>query len=145
MLSTLTPVVAPPGCGIVVDGEEKTIATGGDAIVLDNTFPHHVYNDAATDRFCLMAECWHPALESAERDALATLFAVKDRFTVRKLKMAPWGYAEDDLAAAMKSGAIDDLDYFRRLDRVPAKKAKKPKKAASRNRRGAAKKRAFGK
>ena len=33
MLSTLTPVDAPEGCGIFVDDEEATIVTGGDAVI----------------------------------------------------------------------------------------------------------------
>ena len=150
MLSTLTPVDAPEGCGIFVDDEEETIATGGDAVILDNTYPHYIYNTADRDRICLMSECWHPALAAAERDALATLFAVKDRFTVLDLGMAPWGYGEDDLAKALKSGAVNDLDYWRRLDYEPPKrkapKAPKKKKvgASGRNKKKAAKSRAFG-
>eukprot|EP00629_Pelagomonadales_sp_RCC1024_P012143 CAMPEP_0119260670 /NCGR_PEP_ID=MMETSP1329-20130426/943_1 /TAXON_ID=114041 /ORGANISM="Genus nov. species nov., Strain RCC1024" /LENGTH=402 /DNA_ID=CAMNT_0007260103 /DNA_START=168 /DNA_END=1376 /DNA_ORIENTATION=+ len=139
MLSTLTPVDAPPGCAIVVDDQEATIVTGGDAIVLDNTLPHYVYNNADTDRMCLMSECWHPALTAVERDALATLFAVKDRFTVQELGMAPWGYGEEDLAAALKSGAVNDLDYWKRLDYKGPKKKKVKKKATS-NKRSAGKK-----
>ena len=86
---------------------------------------------------------------AAERDALATLFAVKDRFTVLDLGMAPWGYGEDDLAKALKSGAVNDLDYWRRLDYEPPKrKPKAPKKkkvgASGRNKKKAAKSRAFG-
>ena len=149
MLSTLTPVDAPEGCGIFVDDEEEPIATGGDAVILDNTYPHYIYNTADRDRICLMSECWHPALAAAERDALATLFAVKDRFTVLDLGMAPWGYGEDDLAKALKSGAVNDLDYWRRLDYEPPKrKPKAPKKkkvgASGRNKKKAAKSRAFG-
>ena len=53
-----------------------------------------------------MSECWHPALRPEERTALSTLFAVKDRFTVLDLSMCPWGYTEDDLAAALKTGAV---------------------------------------
>ena len=81
---------------------------------------------------------------------LATLFAVKDRFTVLDLGMAPWGYGEDDLAKALKSGAVNDLDYWRRLDYEPPKrkapKAPKKKKvgASGRNKKKAAKSRAFG-
>ena len=35
-----------------------------------------------------MSEIWHPDLAPVERDALATLFAAKDRFTVLELEMA---------------------------------------------------------
>ena len=60
------------------------------------------------------------------------------------------GYGEDDLAKALKSGAVNDLDYWRRLDYEPPKrkapKAPKKKKvgASGRNKKKAAKSRAFG-
>ena len=149
MLSTLTPVTAPKGCGIFVDGEEAVIATDGPPVVLDNTFPHHVYNDADEDRFVLMSECWHPALRLEEREALATLFAAKDRFTVLSLGMAPWGYTEDDLSGALAKGHVNDLEFWKdiRYDGAKAKKKKKPAKLGTNKRSGgkkAAKKKAFG-
>lgn len=117
MLSTLTPVLVPPtpvACGIVVDGMDRTIDHRG--IVLSNTFPHYVYNkDPTVDRFCLMIECYHPSLTLKERDAIATLFAVKDRFTVLKLELAPWGYDDDDLEAAIQTGAVQDLRYWKEI------------------------------
>ena len=90
MLSTLTPVDAPEGCGIFVDDEEATIVTGGDAVILDNTYPHYIYNTADRDRICLMSECWHPALAAAERDALATLFI---GLLLRRLGLLPLAVA----------------------------------------------------
>ena len=125
MLSTLVPLRAPAGqCGIVVGGETAPIEPGGDAVVLDNTFVHHVYNnDPRDDRFVLMCEVWHPSLSSAERDALATLFAVKDRFTVLELELAPWGYDDDDLGAALQSGAVRDLDFWKEIGASPERKA----------------------
>ena len=56
-----------------------------------NPNPHQVYNDGVADRFVLMCEVWHPALTPAEREALVTLFALKDRFTLLELKQRPWG------------------------------------------------------
>ena len=91
-----------------------------------------------------MSECWHPALRQEEREALATLFAVKDRFTVLNLEMAPWGYAEDELAAALKSGAVHDLDYWKNIDYKPKKTAKKKAGVSARNNKKNAKKKAFG-
>ena len=114
MLSTLTPVKCPPGCGIVVDGTDAKLAT--DPVILDNTFLHYVYNhDMEQDRFCLMSECYHPSLTYKERDAIATLFAVKDRFTVVELELAPWGYDDDDLEMALKTGAVHDLNYWKEI------------------------------
>jgi len=112
MLSTLTPLQCPEGCGIVVNGEESSIQEK--PVILDNTFLHHVYNDhASIDRFCLMSECWHPDLTAEERDAIATLFAVKDRFTVLELELAPWGYDDESLGYAIKSGAVNDLNFWK--------------------------------
>ena len=36
-------------------------------------------------------QVWHPALTPEEREALVTLFALKDRFTLLELKQRPWG------------------------------------------------------
>lgn len=131
MLSTLTPVRTPPRghCGIVVDGQDRLIHD--EPVVLDNTFPHYIYNTHDhLDRFCIMSECYHPALTPKERDAIATLFAVKDRFTVNELQLAPWGYDDDDLLEAMNSGAVNDLNFWKDVAYVP-KKNKKPRKKAA--------------
>ena len=63
-----------------------------------------------------MVECYHPDLESVEINALSTLFAAKDRFTVTDLSLAPWGYDDETLAWAIKSGAVTDLDFWKTLD-----------------------------
>ena len=139
---------APAGqCGIVVGGETAPIEPGGDAVVLDNTFVHHVYNnDPRDDRFVLMCEVWHPSLSSAERDALATLFAVKDRFTVLELELAPWGYDDDDLGAALQSGAVRDLDFWKEIGAAPsarpARRAPRGGPPRARRRRSAPRRRA---
>ena len=117
MISTLTPLKALPGkCGITVNGIDRELATGGEAVILDNTFMHEVWNDSNEDRFCLISECWHPALTVHEREALATLFAVKDRFTVSVLKLAPWGYSDEALGAALQNGAVNELAFWRNID-----------------------------
>ena len=59
-----------------------------------------------------MVECYHPDLDSVEINALSTLFAAKDRFTVTDLSLAPWGYDDETLAWAIKSGAVQDLDWW---------------------------------
>ena len=139
MLSTLTPIKCPPNCGIVVNGEKAPIEQNGDPVILDNTFPHHIFNNGEEDRYVLMSECWHPGLSLKERDALAQLFAVKDSFTVTDLKLAPWGYDDDSLEFALKTGAVSDLNFWREIgyDREAAiaasvleKAGKKKKKAA---------------
>jgi hypothetical protein len=113
MLSTLTPLQCAEGCGIVVDGIETPIVQGGTPVILDNTFRHHVFNHGTEDRHCLMSECWHPALTLKERDALATLFAAKDRFTVQELALAPWGFDDESLEFALRSGSVSNLDFWK--------------------------------
>lgn len=123
MLSTLTPVSCPEGCGIVVNGQEAPIVPDGPTLVLDNTFLHHVFNHhGSKDRYCLMAECWHPDLTRREVKALSTLFAAKDRFTVLDLELAPWGYDDDYLEWGLKNGAVNDLDFWSSLDYMERKK-----------------------
>ena len=39
--------------------------------MLDNTFPHYVYNEAEAERFVLMIEMYHPALTPHEVSTLA--------------------------------------------------------------------------
>ena len=48
----------------------RTVAHPG-AFVLDNTFPHYVYNEAEAERFVLMIEMYHPALTPHEVSTLA--------------------------------------------------------------------------
>lgn len=61
MLSTLTPLNQPEQCGIVVNNIDAQLLD--EPVILDNTFLHHIYNNGDNDRFCLMAECWHPAFD----------------------------------------------------------------------------------
>ena len=55
------------------------------------------------------------SLKHRKRDALATLFAAKDRFTVLELELAPWGYDDDSLEYALSSGAVYDIDYWKEI------------------------------
>lgn len=65
----------------------------GRRIARAHRFKHYVDNRASSDRFVLMVEVWHPGLTAKERAAMATTFAVKDRFTLVALKQCPWGYS----------------------------------------------------
>ena len=133
MLSTLTPLSCPKNCGIVVNDIDATIEQGGKPIILDNTFPHYVYNDGEFDRYVLMSEIWHPSLSFEERNALAVLFAAKDRFTVTELKLAPWGYDDDSLEFALTTGAVNDIEFWKEIgyDRTAARVASVFEKTSS--------------
>ena len=124
MLSTLTPLVVPGPCGVLARSrasgglgyhEEERRLQPGETVILDNSFPHLVYNDGLADRFVLMCEVWHPALTPAEREALVTLFALKDRFTVLKLQQCPWGFGEEELFEAIVSKRALELEFWRDL------------------------------
>ena len=116
LLSTLTGLRTPEGCTVTVPGSGERVLRDGEVVVLDNTFKHYVANTHPTeDRFVLMAEIWHPALSAAEREALATTLAVKDRFTMTQLRQCPWGYSEEELTRAIGSGAVRDLDFWRSI------------------------------
>ena len=118
LLSTVTGLQVPEGhCGIVVpaagDAEEARLLADGQVVVLDNTFPHFVYNNADRDRFVLMAEVWHPGLSEAEVAAMKTLFAVKDKFTLLSLKQCPWGYSDDELMRAIAAKDHLEIGFWR--------------------------------
>ena len=115
LLSTLLGLDVPTGgaCGVSVPGHGERRLKNGEAVVLDNTFKHVVYNEAPKDRFVLMVEIWHPSLTVEEREALATTFAVKDRFTLTHLKQCPWGFSEAELTRAIESGAYRDVGFWR--------------------------------
>ena len=48
-------------------------------------------------------------------DALRTLFALKDRFTVLKLQQCPWGFGEEELYEAIVSKRAVELEFWRDL------------------------------
>ena len=48
-------------------------------------------------------------------DALRTLFALKDRFTVLKLQQCPWGFGEEELFEAIVSKRALELEFWRDL------------------------------
>ena len=51
--------------------EEERRLQPGEVVLLDNSFPHQVYNDAEADRFVLMCEVGRPALTLTLTLALA--------------------------------------------------------------------------
>jgi hypothetical protein len=94
---------------------ETKILDVGETIVLDNSFPHEVYNDGDTDRFVLMAEVWHPGLSPVEQVALETLFACRDRFALFEFADRPWGMGQKELMAAIESGKVEDIDFWKQV------------------------------
>jgi hypothetical protein len=121
LLSTLVGLQVPEGeCGVIVPSEgllvpdEGRVLREGEVVVLDNTFKHYVYNDdEVDDRFVLMCEIWHPALTPHEREAMATTMAVKDRFTLTRLRQCPWGFSDEELSRSIESRDFEKLDFWR--------------------------------
>ena len=82
--------------------------------------------------------------EAAREEHVSKVIAVKDRFTVLELELAPWGYDDDDLGAALQSGAVRDLDFWKEIGASPerkpgAKGAARPAKSAPPKKRTKAK------
>ena len=94
------------------DLEQQRTYKETEALLLDNSFPHYVYNHSDEDRFVLIVEVWHPALTAVERDALATIFALNDRMTVLALSMAPFGFSDPAIEAAIESGEVADPRFW---------------------------------
>ena len=129
MLSTLTPLVVPGAntCGVMgysqSDGSrgnnnlhpETKVLGVGETVVLDNSFPHEVYNHGDSDRFVLMAEVWHPSLTPVEQLALETLFACRDRFALFEFAERPWGVGQKELMAAIESGKVEDINFWKQV------------------------------
>ena len=48
-----------------------------------------------------------------------------------ELELAPWGYDDDDLGAALQSGAVRDLDFWKEIGASPgARRAREGRRAA---------------
>jgi aspartyl/asparaginyl beta-hydroxylase (cupin superfamily) len=68
------PLIVPPGCGFRVGGS-TTEWTPGEAFVFDDTIEHEAWNDSDQLRVVLIFDLWAPAIEQAEREAVAKLIA----------------------------------------------------------------------
>jgi aspartyl/asparaginyl beta-hydroxylase (cupin superfamily) len=68
------PLIVPSGCGFRVGGS-TTEWTPGEAFVFDDTIEHEAWNDSDQLRVVLIFDLWAPAIEKAEREAVAKLIA----------------------------------------------------------------------
>mgnify|MGYP001329866852 CR=1 FL=1 len=71
-------LVVPQGCGFRV-GPETRQWQEGKAWVFDDTIEHEAWNEGTEPRYILIVDVWHPMLEPAEQDFVATLL---DRYDV---------------------------------------------------------------
>jgi aspartyl/asparaginyl beta-hydroxylase (cupin superfamily) len=64
------PLIVPPGCGFRV-GATTIEWKVGEAFVFDDTIEHEAWNDSGELRVVLIFDLWAPALDAAERQAVA--------------------------------------------------------------------------
>ncbi|MEJ7776872.1 MAG: aspartyl/asparaginyl beta-hydroxylase domain-containing protein [Sphingomicrobium sp.] len=68
------PLIVPPNCGFRV-GETTREWRVGEAFVFDDTIEHEAWNDSDELRVVLIFDMWPPALDEAERHAVAKVVA----------------------------------------------------------------------
>ena len=72
-LSAAASVPSRPACGIRVGTVEREWLTG-QALVLDDSFEHQVWNDTDETRVLLLVDVWHPDVTFQERKDIIQLF-----------------------------------------------------------------------
>ena len=55
-------------------GDETVRWEPGNAVFFDDTYAHHVWNKADSDRVVLLFDLWHPDLAREEREVIADMF-----------------------------------------------------------------------
>jgi aspartyl/asparaginyl beta-hydroxylase (cupin superfamily) len=68
------PLIVPPGCGFRV-GATTIEWKVGHAVAFDDTIEHEAWNDSDELRVVLIFDLWAPAIEEAEREAVARMIA----------------------------------------------------------------------
>ena len=66
------PLIVPPGCGFRVGATTRGWNVG-EALVFDDTIEHEAWNDSDQLRVVLIFDLWVPAIDRAERDAVAKM------------------------------------------------------------------------
>ena len=66
-------------CWMRVGGRRKRWAMG-ELNVIDTSYEHETMNATEEPRYVLIIDFWHPGLEDGERDALQTVYDVRNRF-----------------------------------------------------------------
>ena len=60
-------------CGIQV-GTQVQPWTPGKCMILDDSYPHHVWNQTQDKRVLLLLDIWHPDISKPEREEIRTMF-----------------------------------------------------------------------
>lgn len=68
------PLIVPPGCRFRAGATTRDWVVG-EAFVFDDTIEHEAWNDGDELRVVLIFDLWAPALDPAERDAVAKIIA----------------------------------------------------------------------
>jgi hypothetical protein len=61
-------------------GNEKREWRNGKALVLDTSFEHETWNAGTSSRYVLIFDFFHPDLTLAEREALAFIYELRNRY-----------------------------------------------------------------
>lgn len=69
-----------PGEGRLRVGAQARQWEEGKLLIFDDSVEHEAWNNAEQDRLVLIFDVWRPELEQAERDQIATLFAVVNAY-----------------------------------------------------------------
>lgn len=68
-------LVVPEGCRMRI-GSEQVTWREGEALLIDDSFEHEVWNESARTRLVLIVDSWHPGLSEAERVAFEAVIRV---------------------------------------------------------------------
>ena len=120
-LTVHLPLIVPAGCGVEVAGEARETRFGR-LMIFDDSYEHSAWNDSDAPRIVLIFEIWHPALNAAERTAVAGLLSRYDLFSRRRHALLASGApmpekAEAELAARLRAvrKTPDDGEAWLRL------------------------------
>ena len=78
-LTVHLPIVTPPSCTLVVNGERRHWHRG-ELIAFDDSFLHEAINDSGEERVVLIFSIWQPELTSAEREAICRSFRLRSQW-----------------------------------------------------------------
>ena len=78
-LTVHLPIVTPPACELVVDGEARAWQPG-QLMAFDDTFLHEAINRSDEDRVVLIFSTWHPELSPAEQQAIQRSFTARQQW-----------------------------------------------------------------
>ena len=77
------PLIVPPGCGLRVGNDSRTLVEGK-AWAFDDTIEHEAWNGSREPRVILLFEVWRPELSEDERALVRAMFDAIDAYSGQK-------------------------------------------------------------